>query len=263
MRLALVSLDQCWHDRGANFERCRVLVQEAAANGCKVIIFPEMTLTGYSLNVSVVAESVRTSESLKWFGELSKSSGAHLIFGSCLLNETTRQPRNVLCHADPLAGVVLTYAKIHPFSYAGEDKFFEAGDTLGFVSLPGIRLGSSICYDLRFSELYAAIASRCEGAICIANWPVKRVAHWRALLVARAIENQMFMVGVNRVGCDGNGLQYEKSSMVVAPDGVVTNPIYSNHELDIYEIDPQETQAYRKKFPTLRDKRNELYDQWR
>lgn len=259
MRLALVSQYQHWQDRRANFAHCRELIEEAVIKSCEVAIFSEMTLTGYSLDIGIVAESVDTSESLKWFGQLSKVSGVHLVFGACLLNETMR-PRNVLCHADPLVGAVQIYAKIHPFSFAGEDKVFEAGDALGFVELPGIRLGASICYDLRFPELYAAMAPRCEGAICIANWPARRVVHWRALLIARAIENQMFLIGVNRVGVDGNGLEYEKSSMVVTPSGEVMAPIHESLELNIYEIDPSETLRYRDEFPTLRDKRHSVYE---
>ena len=260
MRIALISLDQRWQNRDANFERCEELIEKAAGKGCKLAIFPEMTLTGYSLDVSIVAEPIETSESLRWFGQLSGKHGLHLIFGACLVNQTTRQPQNVLCHSDPMGDATPIYAKVHPFSFAGEDRVFEAGDALGFVKLPEICFGSSICYDLRFPELYAAMALRCEGAICIANWPTKRAAHWRALLVARAIENQMFMLGVNRVGVDGNGLEYEKSSMVVTPSGEVMKPIFESLELDLYEINPDETLRYRNEFPTLRDKRHLVYE---
>ena len=260
MRIALISLNQHWQNRSANFERCEDLIGKAAGKGCELAIFPEMTLTGYSLDVSIVAESVDTSESLSWFGQLSRKFGVHLIFGACLLNRATRQPQNVLCHADPSRDATPIYAKIHPFSFAGEDRILGAGDALGFVELPGIRLGATICYDLRFPELYAAMASRCEGAICIANWPARRKAHWHTLLVARAIENQMFLFGVNRIGTDGNGLEYEKSSMVVTPSGEVMKPIFESLELDLYEINPDETLRYRNEFPTLRDKRHLVYE---
>jgi predicted amidohydrolase len=150
---------------------------------------------------------------------------------------------------------------MHPFSFAGEDKVLEAGETLGYVDMPGMRLGSSICYDLRFPELYAAMAPYCHAAICIANWPASRVAHWRALLVARAIENQMYMIGVNRIGQDGNGLQYEKSSLIVGPDGMIIDPVYSSLEMDVYAIDAAETMHYRESFPTIRDKRYALYQE--
>jgi len=93
----------------------------------------------------------------------------------------------------------------------------------------------------------------------IANWPVRRIAHWRALLVARAIENQLFVFGVNRIGTDGNGLQYEESSMAIAPDGTVLKPVFTDTEIAIYAIDLTEAERYREAFPTVRDKRYELY----
>ena len=123
----------------------------------------------------------------------------------------------------------------------------------------GLRIGCAICYDLRFPELYAAMAQDCDAIITIANWPQRRIAHWRTLLVARAIENQLFSFGVNRIGSDGNGLSYEKSSMAVSPEGTVLSPVVERGEMDIYEINPDEARSYRDNFPTVRDKRLELY----
>jgi len=151
------------------------------------------------------------------------------------------------------------YAKIHPFSFAGEDEVLEAGGRLGTVSVGALRLGASICYDLRFPELYAAMAPACNAAIAIANWPARRIAHWRSLLVARAIENQFFMLGVNRTGIDGNQLAYEKSTMAVCPDGTLLEPLVAGEEMDIYDIDTEAAARYRAEFPTMRDKRYSLY----
>jgi omega-amidase len=123
-----------------------------------------------------------------------------------------------------------------------------------------MNIGAAICYDLRFPELYAAMANHCDTIITIADWPTRRVSHWRSLLVARAIENQCFMFGVNRIGIDGNGLIYQKISIVVTPDGELLEPVILGHELDIYDIEPSDAAAtYRALFPTLRDKRYALY----
>ena len=262
MKIALISLDQFNKDRIANYKRCQQLVRISKTCGCEVAIFPEMTLTGYSLDVTSVSEPAGQSESLEWFDALSKEEGMHLIFGACLLNETSRQSQNVFCSADPVRGVKQIYAKVHPFSFVGEEKVFTAGEGMGFVNLPEIRIGASICYDLRFPELYSAMANQCQGAICIANWPAKRVNHWRILLRARAIENQMFMIGVNRIGCDGSGHYYEKSSIAVTPEGLIIDPLFSAPELDIIEIDASHVQRYRNNFPTLKDKRFDLYQKW-
>lgn len=261
MQVALISLNQQWLDKTKNFSRCKEMAHEAARRGCALAIYPEMTLTGYSLDIKRVSEPAKDAHTLRQLGALAQETGIELVFGACLLDQSTGQPRNTLCLASGDGTSRLVYTKMHPFSFAGEDKVLEAGKTLGYVDMPGMRLGSSICYDLRFPELYAAMALHCHAAICIANWPAARVAHWRALLVARAIENQMYMIGVNRIGQDGNGLLYEKSSLIIGPDGTTIDPVYSSLELDIYDIDADETTRYRGSFPTVRDKRYALYQE--
>ncbi len=259
MRLALVSLDQRWLDKEVNFERCGEFARKAAGHDCALVVYPEMTLTGYSLDMGVTAEPVVGSGTLEKFGKLAAETRVDMIFGANLLHSSVSLPRNSLCLASSSGKVEALYSKIHPFSFAGEEKVLEAGDALGLVQTSGLMLGCSICYDLRFPELFSLMSRQCNAVVNIANWPARRVDHWRALLIARAIENQLFVFGVNRVGVDGNGLQYEKSSMVVAPDGNVLQPVHSESEMDIYEIDPSLVGKYRNEFPTVRDKRYGLY----
>lgn len=263
MRIALVSLNQIWQDKMENLERCRDFVKLAHAQGCQLVIFPEMTLTGYSLNLDATAEDVDQSRTMVAFAELASEFALDIVFGCCLHNGNGSRAQNVLCHSQSTNDTKAIYAKLHPFSFAGEDNFIEPGDHLGFVELPTIRLGSSICYDLRFPVPYALMASKCSGIICIANWPEKRIFHWQALLVARAIENQMFMIGVNRIGVDGNGLTYVKSSLIVAPNGEIISPVSSSEEFDIYDIDETRAAKYRMEFPTLRDGNFQLYTKLR
>lgn len=261
MRIALVSLNQCWLDKEENFRRCADFVRAAAGHGCRMVIFPEMTLTGYSMDVSTVVESTDDSRTLRLFGNLARDVNVNVIFGACLIDGASGRPRNNLCLARCDGEAIPVYAKIHPFSFAGEDKVLEMGNTPGLMDVAGLRLGCSVCYDLRFPELYSLLASRCDAVINIANWPASRVAHWRSLLVARAIENQMFVFGVNRIGTDGNDLHYEKSSMAVVPSGSIMEAVLSGSEMDIYEVDPGETALYRKEFPTIQDKRYALYEE--
>lgn len=259
MRLALVSLDQHWLDKESNFVRCTNLARVASAHGCELVIFPEMTLTGYSLDVETIAEPSDNALTLRRFSRLAHDVAVDVIFGACLLDSESGNPQNVLCLARREGGVNALYAKTHAFSFAGEDRVLQAGSTLGLTGVAGLRLGCSICYDLRFPELFSVMAQRCNAVVNIANWPIHRIAHWRALLVARAIENQLFVFGVNRIGADGNGLQYEESSMAIAPDGTVLKPKFSDREIAIYDIDQAEVERYRETFPTVRDKRYELY----
>lgn len=259
MRIALVSLDQVWMDKKANCDRCLSLMSKAKACECELVIFPEMTLTGYTLNMNEVSEREDQSLTLNWFKDAASTIGIATIFGSCLNDPTNGKPRNTFCLARPNYEVLIIYSKVHPFSFAGEDKVLEAGDSLGTAQIGLLNIGATICYDLRFPELYAAMARRCNALVNIANWPAHRINHWRTLLIARAIENQCYMLGVNRIGSDGNGLNYPKSSMAISPDGELLAPVESGHELDVYDIDPEAAAIYRASFPTLRDKRYGLY----
>lgn len=262
MRIALISLDQAWQDKEANLARCRELVEQARALECTLAIFPEMTLTGYSLDMGAVAESVQDSATLRGFEQLARESGINLVFGASLNQAMSDKPVNSLCVAHAEGKVEVPYAKMHPFTFAGEDKALSAGTHLGKVQLGELSLGCSVCYDLRFPEMYSAMAKSCNAVVNIANWPNRRVAHWRALLVARAIENQYFVFGVNRIGTDGNGLSYEKSSIVVSPEGQVLNALHSELELDVYDVDLNSVTAYRSAFPTVADKRYTLYKEF-
>lgn len=259
MRIALVSLDQRWLDKDANAEQCRLYAKAAAAKGCSLVIFPEMTLTGYSLDMETVAEPAADSPSLRRLGAIAAEAGIDIVFGASLTETASGNPLNTLCIARADGGVAPVYAKIHPFSFAGEDKALVAGDKLGAVQLGHLNLGCTVCYDLRFPEIYSAMARSCNAVVNIANWPNRRVHHWRSLLVARAIENQYYVFGVNRTGTDGNGLHYEKSSMAVSPEGAVLEPVHTEDQLDVYDIDLADVAAYRASFPTVSDKRYTLY----
>lgn len=259
MRIALVSLDQVWLDRTANLARCGEFVRAAAENGSSVVIFPEMTLTGYSLDMDIVAEQAADSASLHGMAAIAREAGVSVIFGASLIATGAAEPMNSVCLARPDGTVESLYAKIHPFSFVGEDKALRAGAQLGAATLGAMILGCSVCYDLRFPEPYSLMARSCNAIVNIANWPNRRIGHWRALLVARAIENQYFVFGVNRIGVDGNDLVYTKSSMVVAPDGEVLAPVMAGAELDIYDIDLDQVAKYRTAFPTVADKRYALY----
>jgi len=166
---------------------------------------------------------------------------------------------NVLCIATPENGSKVLYKKIHPFSYVNEDKLYASGNELGIINLKNISIGLTICYDLRFPELYSAMAKKVDAIIVIANWPKSRISHWKTLLKARSIENQCYMVGVNRIGKDGNGVEYEKSSMVISPKGEIIPPRLTTSEIDVCNIDSNLVSKTRDEFPTLKDKRKSLY----
>jgi len=259
MRIALVSLDQTWLDKESNFAECERYTRQASDAGCNAVVFPEMTLTGFAPDVQSIIEPAAESQSMLQFAELAQRYRIDIVFGVCLQGAEEERPFNTLCIATSSGYVEPVYNKMHLFTYADEDRFLTAGDQIAIRNICGIRFGFAICYDLRFPELFSLLAKQSDALMVIANWPARRVDHWRTLLLARAIENQCSVVGVNRIGADGNGLQYEKSSFVVQPEGIVQSPDFSSEVLDIYEIDPEENCFYREQFPTVRDKRYELY----
>lgn len=257
MRVALVSLDQKWEDKTANLQRCKLFVARAKSFNSDLVIFPEMTLTGYSMNTSKLVEDAIQSPSIKAFSEIAHENQIAMVVGVVLQAGDKAGNALVVFSRDGIEQA--RYFKIHPFSFAGEDQFFQPGNVLAKINMPEFRLGFSICYDLRFPELYSALARDCDVLVNIANWPKRRVSHWRTLLQARAIENQTFVIGVNRVGIDGNGLEYEPSSVVVNANGEFIEPVLTEGEIDIYDISLQELLDFRKGFSTRQDRLPNLY----
>jgi len=255
--IALISLDQLWEDKSANLDRCAHAVARASDLGADLVIFPEMTLTGFSLNVATTAEEADDSSSLTAFARLAARHAVRIIAGVVLRRNGRVQNTAVAFAAD--GSIEANYAKMHPFTFAGEDRHFSPGDRLVTVPMPGFSLGLSICYDLRFPELFCSLANSCEVLVTIANWPQRRVGHWRTLLQARAIENRVLMIGVNRTGIDGNGLAYERSSLVFDANGTALEPIRSEGEIDLHRIDLEALRRFRAGFPTRPDRRPDLF----
>lgn len=257
MKIALISLDQKWEDKAYNMQRCTELAARAAECGADLVVFPEMTLTGFSMNTQLSAEVPSVSSSLVAFSTLAKNHHVWLVAG-VVMSDAGKAANTLVAFSDK--GVEQArYVKMHPFSFAGEDRFFQPGNRLAKMQMPELSLGFSICYDLRFPELYSGLAKDCDVLVNIANWPKRRVMHWRALLQARAIENQTFVVGVNRIGVDGNGLEYERSSVVVNANGEFIEPILTEGEMDIFEISRQELLDFRRGFSTRQDRLPDLY----
>lgn len=257
MKIALISLNQEWENKEANFQRCQELTENAAACGADLAIFPEMTLTGFTFNLNIAVEDSRNSPTLRRFSDLAKENRIAIVIGAAL--DDGIAAKNVLVAFDCEGKECVRYTKIHPFSFAGEDRFFNAGDRLAKMKIGDYVFGFSICYDLRFPELYSALSKDCNVLVNIANWPSRRIHHWTTLLQARAIENQSFVIGVNRVGNDGNGLSYEESSMLFDANGSRVARIHHEGELAIVEIDHKYLEEFRHDFPTRKDRRPDLY----
>ena len=256
MKIALVSLNQIWEDKKANLNLCERYINKASNESIDLIIFPEMTLTGFSNNIDLISEGFEGSETISSFSILAKKINIGIIFGVAIKNEYKASNKSIFI--DKNGKILGDYSKIHPFRFAGEDKYFNAGNELSIVNFEHINIGLTICYDLRFPELYSGLAKTCDLIINIANWPAKRIDHWNTLLKARSIENQIFIAGINRTGIDGNGLEYIESSNIFNANGEKINFKHHNN-MKIYEIDIKWTKEFKSKFNTTNDRKVEFY----
>ena len=259
MRIAGIQCDLAWEDPAANRAALAPRIDEAAAEGARLVVLPEMWPTGFSMAPEQVAEP-EGGPSETFLLDTARRLGV-AICGSIAQQRTGDQrARNVAVLALP-DGSVHRYAKIHPFSFGGETRHYAGGDALLSVQFEGVRVTPLVCYDLRFPELWAAAASRTDLFLLMANWPTTRAAHWTTLLDARAIETQAYVLGVNRVGT-GGGLHYSGLSALVGPFGeVVASARDRPAESAVVagDVDPARVAQVRRDFPFLADRRPELY----
>lgn len=260
MNIALVSLGQLWEDKAGNLDLCEAYVKEASQENVDLVVFPEMTLTGFSSNISSTAEDKSNSETVQNFSHLALKYKTALLFG-VVFKDGEKAANNAIL-VDSQGYLIQEYTKIHPFTFAKEDKYFNGGDRLKTCRFNGLTIGFSICYDLRFPELYSILAKSCDLIVNIANWPAKRVNHWNTLLKARAIENQTFIAGVNRTGVDGNGLEYCESSDIINANGDSLQVVSSWKDMNIYHLDSSFSVEYKKEFNTYRDRKTSLYKKY-
>jgi omega-amidase len=250
MKIGLVQMDIVWESKKDNVRRAEQYVEQAARNGCDILVFPEMFNTGFSMNVAVTCEpsNGETSEALS---RMAGRYGVNLIAGYAVNGKNKGKGRNQSAVFDRAGKQVGTFVKRHSFAFADEDRFYDAGETSMTFEVEGMPSSLFICFDLRFPEVFREVAGRVKTIFVLANWPSKRVEHWEVLLRARAIENQAFVIGVNRTGTDGNGIDYPGKSKVFGPMGNEICSGSAKEELVIGEIVPEEVDEVRKTFPFL------------
>ena len=252
MRVAAVQHDIVWADREANFARLAPLIARAADEGARLAVLTEMFSTGFVVDRDDIGEPTGGPSS----SFLSEMAARHGIWvaGSC--PETAPddpRPYNSLVVASP-DGAQHRYSKIHPFTYGGEDRHFRPGSEHVTVDIEGTRTSLFVCYDLRFADEFWGLARDTDLYVVPANWPESRRTHWMSLLRARAIENQAYVVGVNRVG-EGGGLAYCGDSRIIDPLGNETVAA-DGESIACAEVSPQNVAEVRARFPFLQDRRS-------
>jgi predicted amidohydrolase len=217
LRVAVVQHEPAWQDRDATLAALTPTVAVAASTGARMVVLPELFATGFSMATDRIGEPV-DGPTLTWMRDRAAEHDVWVAGSVPERRDGDERPGNVCCLVQP-DGEVHRYAKRHPFRMAGETDHYRAGDEHLTVTVDGVRVTPTICYDLRFPEQYRVTADDTDVYLVVASWPAPRRQHWSALLVARAIENQAYVVAANRVGPDGKGLDHAGGSVVVDPLG--------------------------------------------
>lgn len=257
MKVALAQVDIAWQDRATNLRRAETFVREARTLGAELVVLPEMFACGFTMDTSC-AEPV-DGPTATWAARLATELDVNLVLGLPEQPATAAEdppPHNValLTRRD---GTTARYAKTHLFSFSDEHRHYRAGDAVTVWEVGGLRICPLICYDLRFPEPFRLAAADVDAFLVIASWPERRAEHWRVLLRARAIEQQAWVLAVNRVG-EGDGLRYRGDSAIIDPWGEVLVERAHVEGLLVADVDAERARSARQAFPPLRDRRTDL-----
>jgi predicted amidohydrolase len=254
MIVAGIQFDIAWEDPAENFRRVAPLARQAASEGAELLALPEMFATGFTMRseeMAVHAEAIRD-----FMAETASRHGVWLIGGYAEPGD--RRPANACSAIAPDGREALHYRKIHPFSLASEPDHYEAGVLVQTVEISGLKVTPLICYDLRFPELFRISAKATDLFIVIANWPARRGHAWRTLLAARAIDDQAWLLGVNRVG-EVDGYTHSGDTSLVDPWGKVVATLAEEPGVVTGEIDASVVREARMRFRFLEDRRPDVY----
>lgn len=257
IKIALAQTAIVWEDKEQNYIVAGDRIKEAAARGADAVFFPEMSFTGFSMNTDATKEAMEGSgaQTVRYIKDLASRYGTTIGFG--WVRDCGAKCENHYTVVDGSGNIISDYAKLHPFSYSGEDLKFQGGSALSNFLLNGIACSTFICYDLRFPEIFQAASKKAHVIIVPANWPAKRSGHWQALLRARAIENQSYILGVNCTG-DIGGVQYTGDSCVIDANGGIRAALHQEEGNIYFELE-DDAGDLRREFPVKRDRREELY----
>jgi predicted amidohydrolase len=252
LRVGMVQHDIVWEDRDATLNHLGPLVASAVRQGARLVVLTELFAVGFTMHTKVVAESA-DGPTTRWLRDQAAMHDVWICGSVPEVNAGDDRPSNQLVLVDP-AGATHRYAKVHRFASAGEDDHYAAGHGEITVDIDGVRVTPFVCYDLRFGDRWWARADETDCYLVVASWPAARRAHWRTLLTARAIENQAYVVGVNRVGIGGE-VDYVGDSLAVDPWGdVVADGGRGVETVLVADIDPARVKAIRDRYPFLHDR---------
>ena len=251
MRIAAVQHDIVWEDRDANFARLAPQVARAVGAGAELVLLTETFSTGFSMTPGI--GEPEGGPSAQFLGAQAAEHGVW-VAGTCpKVAADGGLPFNSFVLAGP-DGSTHRYRKLHPF--AAERDRSRSGEGPVTVQVGGLRVTPFICYDLRFADVFWAAGPGTDVFLVPANWPSARRQHWTTLLAARAIENQAYVVGANRVGTAGDGTEHAGDSRIVSPTGELLATAAGVETIALADVDPAEVAATRDRFRFLADRRS-------
>jgi predicted amidohydrolase len=261
VHVAVIQHDIAWQDGAETTRRLQPLMAQAAAGGARLIVLTEMFATGFSMRPELIAEPPGGPIE-QWLTGQARQHNAYVL-GSIAQRDPdstaseSQRAVNVAVLAAP-DGTTSRYEKMHPFSFAGEHEHYRAGEKTLTVDIDGVRASIFICYDLRFADDFWGLAHETDCYVVVANWPGSRREHWRALLRARAIENQAYVIGANRVGealdDTGRPVGHAGDSAVIDPLGRTLAEAAHVQTVLTVDVDPAEVARVRARFPFLDDR---------
>jgi len=255
LTIALMQMDISLGDQEQNAQKARLLAEKLPP--CACLLLPELWGTGYALERSHELAEDGSGQCTNVMREIALAKKAYV--GGSILMRRDDDVYNTFVLVSPAGQVIAEYDKTHLFRLMQENIFLRPGHRLVTVDTTHGRVGLSICYDLRFPEVFRHY--RNEGVdfnLLVAEWPLPRVEHWRTLVRARAIENQCYLIACNRVGSDTNN-NFAGHSLVVDPWGEVLLEAEADEGVYVVEIDPEKIAIARNRLPVQGDKRNDLY----
>ena len=257
MKVHLIQFSPLWEDKEANFTRVENLIQKSSSEPGSLVVLPEAFATGFSLNLQVTCDG-EPEQTHAFLSRLSSTHKIWILAGLITPDPDSAMGKNIAVLFNPEGERVGEYQKMHPFTPMGEDKVHLVGQEPQIFSIGNFLLSPVLCYDLRFPELFrSSVKKGANLFVVLASWPDSRMSHWHALLLARAIENQAYVIGVNRTGSDPNH-KYVGGSKMIDPMGKTLVEAATLEELVSFTLEHRFMEDWRSSFPALQDIREDL-----
>lgn len=255
MITGIAQIDIAWEDSSKNINKVEELVKDATQSNVELILFPEMTLTGFTMNISKLLLS--EEEITNWIKKLAIDNNINIGLGYAI--KVDEKGKNIYIIVSKEGKIIAKYVKIHPFTFGGESDKYHSGNELSYCNINEFNIAPVICYDLRFPEIFQIASKKAQLITVAASWPKAREEHWITLLKARAIENQCYIVGINRIGL-GDGLEYNGASTFINPNGEILNEMTNKENLIVRDLKIEKIIEIKEKFDIKMDRRETLYE---